>query len=102
MQILEQTDTQSALLTRTHSHDHTETSCRVRTGGRGRHANAHAGVDYGDVVVAAVGLLELAHKLVLAREGDRHARQHLMRLQVHLPVAQEEVLRRYLHQHPLR
>ncbi len=67
--------------------------CRVHTGGRGRQAHAHAGIDDGDVIVAAVCLFELAHEFTRLREGDRHARQHLMWLQIHPAVAQEEVLR---------
>mmetsp|Transcript_3838 Transcript_3838/g.10876 ORF Transcript_3838/g.10876 Transcript_3838/m.10876 type:complete len:248 (-) Transcript_3838:73-816(-) len=62
---------------------------KASIGGLQAHADARG--DDGDVVLAAVGLLELLHVLVLPGEGQADTLQQLVGLHVHLPVGQEEL-----------
>ena len=49
-------------------------------------AHAHAGIGNGNVIVPAVGLLELLDILQLLVEGQEHLDQDLCRLQVYPPA----------------
>ena len=51
----------------------------------------HASIDDSNVIVSAVGLLELLHILQLGSEGHQNSDQHFMGSHVHFAIAQEEV-----------
>ena len=50
-------------------------------------AHTHAGIGNGDVIIPAVGLLELLDVLQLVGEGQEHFDQDFSWLQVHPPAA---------------
>mmetsp|Transcript_22255 Transcript_22255/g.46680 ORF Transcript_22255/g.46680 Transcript_22255/m.46680 type:complete len:551 (+) Transcript_22255:860-2512(+) len=58
-----------------------------------RKLHAHAGAHDRNVILPPVSLLEFLHVFVPSGAGQIHFVQDLAVLQVHLPVAQEEVLR---------